>query len=105
MQKITPPVRWIEEVKQIYLCWEHYCFNSVYKFGSLQSSFATINSVNELYFRFRRFKMEKREKSDFYELWQQHKLLKTMEIIEIWPDTDGEGYIHQFQPEPNPKIH
>ena len=31
------------------------------------------------------------EKSDFYELWQQHKLLKI--------------YIHQFQPEPTHKIH
>ena len=40
------------------------------------------------------------EKSDFYGLWQQHKLLKTMEVSEVWPDTYDKGYIHQFQPEP-----
>ena len=26
------------------------------------------------------------EKSDFYELWQQHKQLKTMEMSEAWPN-------------------
>ena len=41
----------------------------------------------------------KQKKSDFYELWQQHKQLKTMETSEAWPDTLDEGYIHQFQPE------
>ena len=46
------------------------------------------------------------EKSDFYELWQQHKQLKTMEISETWSDTFDEGYyIHQFQPEPTHRIH
>ena len=35
------------------------------------------------------------KKSEFYELWQQHKQLKTM----AWPDISYEGYIHQFQPE------
>ena len=38
----------------------------------------------------------KNEKNDFYELWQQHKLLKTAEMNEAWPDTFFEGYIHQF---------
>ena len=28
-----------------------------------------------------------KQKSGFYELWQQHKLLKTMEMSEVWPDT------------------
>ena len=28
-----------------------------------------------------------RQKSDFYELWQQHKKLKTVEVGEAWPDT------------------
>ena len=36
------------------------------------------------------------EKTDFYELWQQRKLLKTMEMNDIWPDTYNEGFIHQF---------
>ena len=44
-------------------------------------------------------------KSDFYKLWQQHKLLKTMVMSEVWPDTYNEGYAHQFQPEPIHKIH
>ena len=39
------------------------------------------------------------EGSNFDELWQQHELLKTVEIIEVSPDTYDEGYIHQFQPE------
>ena len=38
------------------------------------------------------------EKSDFYKLLQQHKQLKTMEIIEGWTDICNEGYIYQFQP-------
>ena len=36
------------------------------------------------------------QKSDFYEPWQKHKLLKTMELCEIWPDTCDETYIQQF---------
>ena len=47
----------------------------------------------------------KNEKSDFYELWQQHKQLETMEISEARPDTYDEGYIHQFQPESTHKIY
>ena len=26
------------------------------------------------------------KKSDFYELWQHHKLLKTMEMSQVWPE-------------------
>ena len=38
-----------------------------------------------------------KEKIDFYELWQQYKLLKTTEMSEVWSDaTFDEGYIHQF---------
>ena len=44
-------------------------------------------------------------KNDFYELWQQHKQLKTMGMSEAWPDIFYEGYRHQFQPEPTHKIH
>ena len=43
-------------------------------------------------------------KSDFYELWQQHKQLKTMEMSEAWPDIYNEGYIQEFQPETTHKI-
>ena len=42
--------------------------------------------------------------SDFYELWQQHKQLKTMQMSEAWPDISFEGYIHEFQPNPTHKI-
>ena len=63
--------------------------------GSLAAS-RTFTSLFELYFRFR---------SDFYEIWQQHKQLKTMEMSEAWSDTYDEEYTHQFQPEPTHKIH
>ena len=36
----------------------------------------------------------KRKKKDFYELWQQYKLMKTMEISEVLPDTYDKKYIH-----------
>ena len=39
-----------------------------------------ITNLSELYFRSRRFGTN--EKSDFYELWQQHKQLKTIEMRE-----------------------
>ena len=45
------------------------------------------------------------EKSDFYELWQQHKQLKTMEMGEAWADTYKEGYMHQLQPKSTHKIY
>ena len=45
------------------------------------------------------------EKNDFYELEQQYKQLKRMEMSEASPDTFDEGYIHQLQPEPTQKIH
>ena len=77
------------------------CFNSICMFGSFNNPFTTITSLSELYFRFRRFILfAQMKKSDFYELWQQYKLLKTMEMSEVWPNTYNEGYIHQFQFEP-----
>ena len=48
---------------------------------------------------------KQKKKKDFYELWQQHKQLKTMEMSEARPDAYDEGYIHQLQPEPTHKIH
>ena len=42
--------------------------------------------------------------SDFYELWQQHKQLKTMKTNETWLDIYNERYIHQLQPGPTQKI-
>ena len=42
------------------------------------------------------YSVDTNKKTDFYELSQQHKLLKSMEMNEIWPDTYNEGFIHQF---------
>ena len=57
---------------------------SICKFDSFKNPFATITSLYELYFRFRRFILLVQKKiKNFYELWQQHKLLKTMGMSEI----------------------
>ena len=45
------------------------------------------------------------KKSDFYELWHQHKQLKSLEMSEASLNTSDEGYIHWFQPEPTEKNH
>ena len=47
-----------------------------------------------LNFRIRRFILLLQTKSDFYELWQQHKQLKTMMMNETWLGTSYEGYIY-----------
>ena len=39
------------------------------------------------------------ERCDFYDLWQQHKQLKTVDINEAWSDINEEEQMHQFQPE------
>ena len=46
-----------------------------------------------------------KKKSDFFELWQLHKQLKTMEMSQAWPNTFDKGYIHWLQPERTHKIH
>ena len=51
------------------------CFSSIRMFGSFKNPFATITSLSQLYFWFRRFVLLVQTK---YEVWQQHKLLKTM---------------------------
>ena len=72
---------------------ELFCFISICKFGSFKNSFARITSLSELYLD----SVGTKEKIDFYELWQQHKLLKTTEMSEVWSDaTFDEGYIHRF---------
>ena len=38
------------------------------------------------------FCWDKQKKNYFYELWQQHKQLKTIEMSAAWPDTYDEGY-------------
>ena len=45
------------------------------------------------------------ENSNFYEIWQQHKQLKIMEMNDTSLDNYIEGYILQFQPELTHKIH
>ena len=46
-----------------------------------------------------------KQKSDFYELWLQYKLLKSIETSGVWPHTYNERYIQPFQPELTHKIH
>ena len=58
--------------------------------------------VPELYFRFGRFTLlVQTKRSDFYELWQEHKQLKTMEMSKAWPDIFIEGYIYNIYMNPN----
>ena len=74
---------------------DSFYFISMCKFGSFKNP-----STNLLIYPFGTNK-----KSDFYELWQQHKQLKTIEMSEASPDTFDERYIHQFHPKPIHKIH
>ena len=81
-----------------------FCFISICKLGSFKNLFATINSLSKLYFRFNRvYSVGANEKSDFYELWQQYKQLKTIEMrLELILTMKG-IYI-DFQPESTKKI-
>ena len=71
-----------------------FCFISITKFGSFKNPFSTIAGLSEFLFRCRRFVLFLQTKELIYELWQQHKLLKTTEIDEAWLDIYVEGYIH-----------
>ena len=82
------------------------CF-TLLAYASLAASrtlFLTITSLPEPYFRFKRFILLV-QTIDFYELWQQYKQLKAMEMSEALSDIYNEGYIHQFPPEPTHKSH
>ena len=37
------------------------------------------------------------KESDFFELWQQHKHLKTMDMSEAWPDAYDGKYIQNLK--------
>ena len=59
-----------------------------------------MTSLPELYLKIQKiYSVNTNKKRDFYELWQQHKQLKTLEMKDAWYDTYDEGYIHQFQTE------
>ena len=61
-------------------------FNSICKFGIFKNPFAMVTCLSDIYFRLRRFLLlVKTKKSNFYELWQQHRQLKTIEMTEAWP--------------------
>ena len=80
-------------------------FISISKFGNFNKLLVTATSLFELHFRCRRVILLLRNKiSDFYELRQYQKQLKTMEMNE---DRRGIYYveiIHQFQSAPTRKI-
>ena len=62
---------------------ELFRFISMCKFVSFKNLVAMITSLSELCLRFRRFiLLAKTKKVSFYELWQHHKQLRTMEINE-----------------------
>ena len=44
------------------------------------------------------------ERIGFYELWEQHKQLKTKKMNEAWHTIYNEGCVHQFQNRPIYKI-
>ena len=46
----------------------------------LASNFALLDAEDR-----RSILLVQMEKNDFCELWQQHKILKTMEMSEVWP--------------------
>ena len=53
-----------------------------------------ISNLFELNFRCRLYySVGENKNSDFYELWQQHKQLKIMEMSEAWPDIYDDEYI------------
>ena len=98
-----------------YLCWEHIS-NSPIVLDSFvlraNASLAAPRTLFQWLLACLNFTLDSedlfcwyKQKSDFYELWQQHKLLKTMEMNEAWPDIFYVVYIHQFQPAPTHKIH
>ena len=51
-----------------------FCFSSICKFGTSRTLLQQLLKI---------YSVGTNEKSDFYELWQQHKLLKTMEMSEV----------------------
>ena len=71
--------------------------------GSFNKPFATITSLCEPYSKFRKFILLVQPKKCFYELWPQHKQLKTTKMSEAGPHIYDEGYIHPFPPEPTHK--
>ena len=123
MQKTPPLGHRKEEVKQIYLCWEHYLqfvkspesqvswkwWNLLFylhsKFGSFKNPFATITSLSELYFRFRKFillvQTRKMISMNYGSCTSSWKPVRWVRLDLILTRRD----IHQFQPEPTCKIH
>ena len=47
---------------------------------AFKNPFTMITSLSELYFGFRRFIVGTNNKTDFYELWEQQKELKTTKM-------------------------
>ena len=61
-----------------------FCFISISKFGSFKNLFPMINSLSKFTLDSKIYSIGTNEKKkDFYELWQHHQQLKTMEMSEI----------------------
>ena len=67
-------VRYVIEVDVVF------CFSSICKFGNFKYLFATITSLSERTLDSEDLICWYKQKIDFYEPWQQYKLLKTMEM-------------------------
>ena len=67
-------------------------FISIFKFDSFKNPFTT--NVWTLHYIQKMILLVQTKISDFYELWQQHKQLKIIEMSEAWPDTFDEEYIY-----------
>ena len=95
----------------LYLCWENYCPEShvsakrwtLLFYLSAYTSLAASRTLLQRLLAYLNLTLNSedlfcwcKQKIDFYELWQQHKLLKSIEVSEVWPDTYDEGYIPEF---------
>ena len=69
---------------------DSFCFSSITKFGTIKTLFAKRFFAK----RFSDLFCWCKEGSNFFELWQQHNQLKTMEVNEILPDIYRDKYIY-----------
>ena len=61
---------------------EFFCFSSICKFGSFKNILTTITCLSELQIQ-KIYSAGTNKKNDFYELWQEHNQLKTIEMSEV----------------------
>ena len=60
------------------------------------SAYASLVALWTLLQRLLVYLIVKTKKNNFFELWQQHKQLKTMEMSVAWPDTNQDEIHHKL---------